>query len=120
MQSLVNLPLLYTMHRTREVIPCAETSNRFRRAEPGPPARPSIPQRLIVVPDPQAQQPNRYRPLPPTPKSSGSSNSSERSNNGTPPSSGPQPPQRGSHHMFKPMDLDKLAAQLNELSVDHP
>lgn len=30
-------------------------------AEPGPPARPSIPQRLIVVPDPQAQQPNRYR-----------------------------------------------------------
>ncbi|KAG6453710.1 serine/threonine-protein kinase mig-15 isoform X4 [Manduca sexta] len=91
--------------------------------EPGPPARPSIPQRLIVVPDPQAQQPNRYRPLPPTPKSSGSSNSSG-SNNGTPPASGPQPPQRGSHHMFKPMfpprrpeDLDKLAAQLNELGV---
>ncbi|XP_028160286.1 serine/threonine-protein kinase mig-15 isoform X7 [Ostrinia furnacalis] len=91
--------------------------------EPGPPARPSIPQRLIVVPDPQTQQPNRYRPLPPTPKSSGSSNSSG-SNNGTPPASGPQPPQRGSHHMFKPMlpprrpeDLDKLAAQLNELGV---
>ncbi|XP_047029311.1 serine/threonine-protein kinase mig-15 isoform X9 [Helicoverpa zea] len=91
--------------------------------EPGPPARPTIPQRLIVVPDPQAQQPNRYRPLPPTPKSSGSSNSSG-SNNGTPPASGPQPPQRGSHHMFKPMlpprrpeDLDKLAAQLNELGV---
>ncbi|XP_075985387.1 serine/threonine-protein kinase msn isoform X5 [Anticarsia gemmatalis] len=91
--------------------------------EPGPPARPSIPQRLIVVPDPQAQQPNRYRPLPPTPKSSGSSNSSG-SNNGTPPASGPQPPQRGSHHIFKPMvpprrpeDLDKLAAQLNELGV---
>ncbi|XP_039745291.1 serine/threonine-protein kinase mig-15 isoform X4 [Pararge aegeria] len=86
--------------------------------EPGPPARPSIPQRLIVVPDPQAQQPNRYRPLPPTPKSSGSSNSSG-SNNGT-----PQPPQRGSHHIFKPMlpprrpeDLDKLAAQLNEFAV---
>ncbi|CAH0405942.1 unnamed protein product [Chilo suppressalis] len=91
--------------------------------EPGPPARPSIPQRLIVVPDPQTQQPNRYRPLPPTPKSSGSSNSSG-SNNGTPPASGPQPPQRGSHHLFKPMlpprrpeDLDKLAAQLNELGV---
>ncbi|XP_026324271.1 serine/threonine-protein kinase mig-15 isoform X7 [Hyposmocoma kahamanoa] len=91
--------------------------------EPGPPARPSIPQRLIVVPDPQAQPPNRYRPLPPTPKSSGSSNSSG-SNNGTPPASGPQPPQRGSHHIFKPMlpprrpeDLDKLAAQLNELGV---
>ncbi|XP_053602080.1 serine/threonine-protein kinase mig-15 isoform X8 [Plodia interpunctella] len=90
--------------------------------EPGPPARPSIPQRLIVVPDPQVQQPNRYRPLPPTPKSSGSSNSSG-SNNGTPPASGPQPPQRGSH-MFKPMlpprrpeDLDKLAAQLNELGA---
>lgn len=91
--------------------------------EPGPPARPSIPQRLIVVPDPQAQQPNRYRPLPPTPKSSGSSNSSG-SNNGTPPASGPQPPQRNSHHMFKPMlpprkpeDLDKLVTQLNELGV---
>ncbi|CAH0747410.1 unnamed protein product [Diatraea saccharalis] len=84
--------------------------------EPGPPARPSIPQRLIVVPDPQTQQPNRYRPLPPTPKSSGSSNSSG-SNNGTPPACGPQPPQRGSHHLFKPMDLDKLAAQLNELGV---
>ncbi|KAJ0181169.1 hypothetical protein K1T71_003254 [Dendrolimus kikuchii] len=91
--------------------------------EPGPPARPSIPQRLIVVPDPQAQQHNKYRPLPPTPKSSGSSNSSG-SNNGTPPASGPQPPQRGSHHIFKPMlpprrpeDLDKLAAQLNELGV---
>ncbi|GBP56337.1 hypothetical protein EVAR_43276_1 [Eumeta japonica] len=83
--------------------------------EPGPPARPSIPQRLIVVPDPQAQH-NRYRPLPPTPKSSGSSNSSG-SNNGTPPASGPAPPQRNSHHMFKPMDLDKLAAQLNELGV---
>lgn len=91
--------------------------------EPGPPARPSIPQRLIVVPDPQAQQPNRYRPLPPTPKSSGSSNSSG-SAAGTPPAAGPQPPQRGSHHVFKPMlpprrpeDLDKLAAQLNELGV---
>ncbi|XP_072936056.1 serine/threonine-protein kinase mig-15 isoform X7 [Epargyreus clarus] len=90
--------------------------------EPGPPARP-IPQRLIVVPDPQVQQPNRYRPLPPTPKSSGSSNSSG-SNNGTPPAGGPQPPQRSSQHNFKPMipprrpeDLDKLAAQLNELGV---
>ncbi|XP_041974691.1 serine/threonine-protein kinase mig-15 isoform X2 [Aricia agestis] len=90
--------------------------------EPGPPARPSIPQRLIVVPDPQTQQPNRYRPLPPTPKSSGSSNSSG-SNNGTPPAQ-PPPPQRASHQMFKPMlpprrpeDLDRLAAQLNELGV---
>ncbi|XP_004928507.1 serine/threonine-protein kinase mig-15 isoform X8 [Bombyx mori] len=106
--------------------PPKRNSNREEREEipePGPPARPSIPQRLIVVPDPQVQQPNRYRPLPPTPNSSGSSNSSG-SNNGTPPASGPQPPQRGSHHIFKPMpparrpeDLDKLAAQLNELGV---
>ncbi|XP_059049522.1 serine/threonine-protein kinase mig-15 isoform X2 [Achroia grisella] len=94
----------------------SKREDREEIPEPGPPARPSIPQRLIVVPDPQMQQPNRYRPLPPTPKSSGSSNSSG-SNNGTPPASGPQPPQRGSHHMFKPMDLDKLAAQLNELGV---
>ncbi|XP_038209487.1 serine/threonine-protein kinase mig-15 isoform X6 [Zerene cesonia] len=89
--------------------------------EPGPPARPSIPQRLIVVPDPQAQQPNRYRPLPPTPKSSGSSNSSG-SNNGTPPASGPLPPQRSNKFIpmvppRRPEDLDKLAAQLNELGV---
>ncbi|CAH0747409.1 unnamed protein product [Diatraea saccharalis] len=69
------------------------------------------------------QQIQEGRPLPPTPKSSGSSNSSG-SNNGTPPACGPQPPQRGSHHLFKPMlpprrpeDLDKLAAQLNELGV---
>ncbi|XP_046976131.1 serine/threonine-protein kinase mig-15 isoform X3 [Vanessa cardui] len=101
----------------------SKREDREEIPEPGPPARPSIPQRLIVVPDPQAQQPNRYRPLPPTPKSSGSSNSSG-SNNGTPPAGGPQPPQRGSHHIFKPMlpprrpeDLDKLAAQLNELGV---
>ncbi|XP_073943822.1 serine/threonine-protein kinase msn isoform X2 [Choristoneura fumiferana] len=96
--------------------------------EPGPPARPTIPQRLIVVPDPQAQQPNRYnRALPPLPKKTPSpsgSSSSSGSNNGTPPAGGPQPPQRGSHNMFKPMlpprkpeDLDKLAAQLNELGV---
>lgn len=32
--------------------------------EPGPPARPQLPQRLIVVPDP----PHANRPLPPTPK----------------------------------------------------
>lgn len=28
-------------------------------SEPGPPSRPAVPQRLIVVPDPP--QPNRYR-----------------------------------------------------------
>ncbi|XP_077289776.1 serine/threonine-protein kinase msn isoform X1 [Arctopsyche grandis] len=106
---------------------------KYERDEiPGPPARPAVPQRLIVVPDPP--QPNRYRPLPPTPKSSGSSNSSgngpsSNGGGGSPLSSNgsnipPPQPQRNSQHIFKPMlparrpeDLDMLAAQLNELGV---
>ncbi|XP_062128495.1 traf2 and NCK-interacting protein kinase isoform X9 [Drosophila sulfurigaster albostrigata] len=38
--------------------------SRQQIEEPGPPARPQLPQRLIVVPDP----PHANRPLPPTPK----------------------------------------------------
>lgn len=78
--------------------------------EPGPPARPALPQRLIVVPDPLPPS----RPLPPPPR--------EQAKPSTPPShsqSGPsvsQPQQRNSH-VFKPMDLDMLAAELNELGV---
>ncbi|XP_058985670.1 serine/threonine-protein kinase mig-15 isoform X3 [Musca domestica] len=56
--------------------------------EPGPPSRPALPQRLIVVPDP----PHANRPLPPTPKSSESSSAAQT----------PQQQQRNSQNNFKP------------------
>ncbi|XP_032683783.1 serine/threonine-protein kinase mig-15 isoform X7 [Odontomachus brunneus] len=77
--------------------------------EPGPPARPAIPHRLIVVPDPQPPS----RPLPPTPRDDPRQPhkvSTPPSNHQTPAGggggsggSGGQPaPQRNSH-VFKPM-----------------
>ncbi|XP_012540731.1 serine/threonine-protein kinase mig-15 isoform X9 [Monomorium pharaonis] len=73
--------------------------------EPGPPARPAIPHRLIVVPDPQPPS----RPLPPTPRddlrqphkvSTPPSNHQTAAGGG---SSGQSAPQRNS--VFKPMAL---------------
>ncbi|XP_055686079.1 serine/threonine-protein kinase mig-15 isoform X15 [Lutzomyia longipalpis] len=79
--------------------------------EPGPPSRPALPQRLIVSDGSQ----HANRPLPPTPRSSGSSQAQQQT---------PQQAQRNSQNMFKPMlpprrpeDLDMIAAQLNELGV---
>ncbi|KAL5282324.1 msn family protein [Megaselia abdita] len=70
--------------------------------EPGPPSRPALPQRLIVVPDPPQ---HANRPLPPTPKCSQAPHQ-------------PTPQQqRNSQSMFKPIDLDMLAAQLNDLGI---
>ncbi|XP_076686370.1 serine/threonine-protein kinase msn isoform X12 [Andrena cerasifolii] len=106
-------------------------SSRSQRdiPEPGPPARPAIPHRLIVVPDPQPPS----RPLPPTPR-----DDPRQSHKVSTPPSNHQPPIAGSgsgnsggqaasqrnSHVFKPMlpprrpeDLDMLAAQLNELGV---
>jgi TRAF2 and NCK interacting kinase len=60
--------------------------------EPGPPSRPALPHRVIVVHDP----PHANRPLPPPPKSSSSSQPQQQ----TPPQ---QPSQRNSQNMFKPM-----------------
>ncbi len=51
--------------------------------EPGPPSRPALPHRLIVVPDPPQ---HANRPLPPTPKSAAA----------------PQQPPRNSQNAFKP------------------
>ncbi|XP_053689773.1 serine/threonine-protein kinase mig-15 isoform X3 [Sabethes cyaneus] len=68
--------------------------------EPGPPSRPALPQRLIVVPDPPANA-NANRPLPPTPRSSSGSSSQPQQ-----PSSQqqtPQQPPRNSQNIFKPM-----------------
>ncbi|XP_011050584.1 PREDICTED: serine/threonine-protein kinase mig-15 isoform X10 [Acromyrmex echinatior] len=94
--------------------------------EPGPPARPAIPHRLIVVPDPQPPS----RPLPPTPRDDPRQPhkvSTPPSNHQTPVgggggSGGQSAPQRNS--VFKPMlppkkpeDMEILAAQLIELGV---
>ncbi|XP_072765584.1 serine/threonine-protein kinase mig-15 isoform X10 [Anoplolepis gracilipes] len=85
--------------------------NRSQREvpEPGPPARPAIPHRLIVVPDPQPPS----RPLPPTPRddprqphkvSTPPSNHQTPVGGGGSGGSGGQPaPQRNS--VFKPMAL---------------
>ncbi|XP_029158579.1 serine/threonine-protein kinase mig-15 isoform X10 [Nylanderia fulva] len=95
--------------------------------EPGPPARPAIPHRLIVVPDPQPPS----RPLPPTPRddprqphkvSTPPSNHQTPAGGGSGGSGGQPAPQRNS--VFKPMlppkkpeDMEILAAQLIELGV---
>ncbi|XP_017876622.1 serine/threonine-protein kinase mig-15 isoform X13 [Ceratina calcarata] len=97
--------------------------------EPGPPARPAIPHRLIVVPDPQPPS----RPLPPTPRddprqphkvSTPPSNHQPLVGGGGSGGSGGQAASQRNSHVFKPMlpprkpeDLDMLAAQLNELGV---
>ncbi|XP_072393671.1 serine/threonine-protein kinase mig-15 isoform X8 [Diabrotica undecimpunctata] len=87
-----------------------KNKDREEIPEPGPPARPPIPQRMIVVPDPAPPR----RPLPPPPD-----------NNFGAPKSQNQQQQRNSQHQFKPMqgparkpeELDALAAHLNELGV---
>lgn len=58
--------------------------------EPGPPSRPALPQRLIVIPDPPQ---HANRPLPPTPKCSSQA----------PPQQIIQQQQRNSQNMFKPI-----------------
>ncbi|XP_022227311.2 mitogen-activated protein kinase kinase kinase kinase 4 isoform X3 [Drosophila obscura] len=65
--------------------------SRQQIEEPGPPARPQIPQRLIVVPDP----PHANRPLPPTPKCGGGGGDQ-------PAGQTPQQQQRNSQNNFKP------------------
>lgn len=70
--------------------------------EPGPPARPQLPQRLIVTPDPPQ---HANRPLPPTPRSSGSPAAAAVSVAVAPPQQpAPQQPSRNSqNNMFKPV-----------------
>lgn len=97
---------------TQDVSPQAPVAkekpgNRSQREvpEPGPPARPAIPHRLIVVPDPQPPS----RPLPPTPRDDPRQPhkvSTPPSNHQTPVgggggSGGQSAPQRNS--VFKPM-----------------
>ncbi|XP_077274859.1 serine/threonine-protein kinase msn isoform X12 [Temnothorax americanus] len=97
---------------TQDVLPQAPAAkekpgSRSQREvpEPGPPARPAIPHRLIVVPDPQPPS----RPLPPTPRDDPRQPhkvSTPPSNHQTPAgggSGGQSAPQRNS--VFKPMAL---------------
>ncbi|XP_011876119.1 PREDICTED: serine/threonine-protein kinase mig-15 isoform X8 [Vollenhovia emeryi] len=98
---------------TQDVLPQAPAAKekpggRSQREvpEPGPPARPAIPHRLIVVPDPQPPS----RPLPPTPRDDPRQPhkvSTPPSNHQTPAggggSGGQSAPQRNS--VFKPMAL---------------
>ncbi|XP_026667681.1 serine/threonine-protein kinase mig-15 isoform X8 [Ceratina calcarata] len=76
--------------------------------EPGPPARPAIPHRLIVVPDPQPPS----RPLPPTPRddprqphkvSTPPSNHQPLVGGGGSGGSGGQAASQRNSHVFKPM-----------------
>ncbi|XP_065207863.1 misshapen-like kinase 1 isoform X6 [Planococcus citri] len=71
--------------------------------EPGPPARPPINQRLIVVPDPHPPS----RPLPPTPQQMHQQPMAQRNSHMYKPSESPR----------RPEDLDVLAAQLTDLGV---
>ncbi|XP_061936411.1 serine/threonine-protein kinase mig-15 isoform X19 [Apis cerana] len=85
-------------------------SSRAQRdiPEPGPPARPAIPHRLIVVPDPQPPS----RPLPPTPRddprqphkvSTPPSNHQPLIGGGGSGGSGGQSASQRNSHVFKPM-----------------
>ncbi|XP_062541536.1 serine/threonine-protein kinase mig-15 isoform X7 [Armigeres subalbatus] len=113
-------------NRNQKPQPRDERSKQQSVEEPGPPSRPALPQRLIVVPDPPPNA-NANRPLPPTPRSGSGSSQSQSQQSQQPPLSQqqtPQQPPRNSQNIFKPMlpprrpeDLDMLAAQLNELGV---
>ncbi|XP_055631941.1 serine/threonine-protein kinase mig-15 isoform X8 [Toxorhynchites rutilus septentrionalis] len=91
-------------NRNQKPQPRDERSKPQPIEEPGPPSRPALPQRLIVVPDPPANA-NANRPLPPTPRSGSGSSSQPQQ----PPSSQqqtPQQPPRNSQNIFKPMTND--------------
>lgn len=81
-----------------------ERSKQQSVEEPGPPSRPVLPQRLIVVPDPPANA-NANRPLPPTPRSGSGSSSQQQAQQQQPSSQQqtPQQPPRNSQNIFKPM-----------------
>ncbi|XP_073971521.1 serine/threonine-protein kinase msn isoform X16 [Rhodnius prolixus] len=115
-----------TQNETKEIKHGKEKSEREEIPEPGPPSRPNLPQRLIVVPDPHP--PSRPLPLPPReerqkPSSQQSQPSQPQPQQSQQQQSQQQNQQRNSH-VFKPMlpsrrpeDLDMLAAQLTELGV---
>ncbi|KAL1132387.1 hypothetical protein AAG570_010342 [Ranatra chinensis] len=104
-----------TQNESKESKHGKEKNEREEIPEPGPPSRPAIPQRLIEPHPPS-------RPLPLPPRDDRQQKGSSQSQQGQPQQQQqqqqqqPQQQQRNSH-VFKPMDLDMLAAQLNELGV---
>uniref|UniRef100_A0A069DY22 non-specific serine/threonine protein kinase n=1 Tax=Panstrongylus megistus TaxID=65343 RepID=A0A069DY22_9HEMI len=113
-----------TQTETKEIKVGKEKSDREEIPEPGPPSRPNLPQRLIVVPDPHPPS----RPLPLPPREERQKPSSQQSQQPQQPQPQQQPSQQQNQqrnsHVFKPMlpsrrpeDLDMLAAQLTELGV---
>lgn len=92
-------------NRNQKPQPRDERSKQQSVEEPGPPSRPALPQRLIVVPDPPPNA-NANRPLPPTPRSGSGSSQSQSQQSQQPPLSQqqtPQQPPRNSQNIFKPM-----------------
>lgn len=79
--------MLYWPFLSRSV----KNKDREEIPEPGPPARPPIPQRIIVVPDPAPPR----RPLPPPPDNNFAASRSQQVQQ--------QQQQRNSQHQFKPM-----------------
>uniref|UniRef100_A0A182V8I6 non-specific serine/threonine protein kinase n=1 Tax=Anopheles merus TaxID=30066 RepID=A0A182V8I6_ANOME len=86
-------------NRNQKPQPRDERSKPQPVEEPGPPSRPQLPQRLIVVPDPPANS-NANRPLPPTPRSGSGSSSQPQQ----PSSQTPQQPARNQQNFFKPVE----------------
>ncbi|CAH0558014.1 unnamed protein product [Brassicogethes aeneus] len=95
-----------TLSQAVEPPPRGGKKDKEEIPEPGPPARPSIPPRTIVVPEPAA--PPR-RPLPPPPDNNFAASRSQQQQQ--------QQRHSQSQNMFKPMELDALAAHLNELGI---
>ncbi|XP_035906087.1 serine/threonine-protein kinase mig-15 isoform X15 [Anopheles stephensi] len=83
--------------------------------EPGPPSRPQLPQRLIVVPDPPANS-NANRPLPPTPRSGSGSSSQPQQ----PSSQTPQQPARNQQNFFKPVLPPRRPEQSQQAQPEAP
>ncbi|KAK9504515.1 hypothetical protein O3M35_010832 [Rhynocoris fuscipes] len=113
-----------TQNETKETKGGKEKMDREEIPEPGPPSRPAIPQRLIVVPDPHP--PSRPLPLPPREDRQQKPQQAQQAQQQQPQQSQQQSQQnqQRNSHVFKPMlpsrrpeDLDMLAAQLTELGV---
>uniref|UniRef100_A0AAG5DHD8 non-specific serine/threonine protein kinase n=1 Tax=Anopheles atroparvus TaxID=41427 RepID=A0AAG5DHD8_ANOAO len=102
-------------NRNQKPQPRDERSKPPQVEEPGPPSRPQLPQRLIVVPDPPANS-NANRPLPPTPRSSSGSSSQPQQ----PSSQTPQQPARNQQNFFKPVLPPRRPEQTQQAQPEAP
>ncbi|XP_061499586.1 mitogen-activated protein kinase kinase kinase kinase 4 isoform X32 [Anopheles gambiae] len=102
-------------NRNQKPQPRDERSKPQPVEEPGPPSRPQLPQRLIVVPDPPANS-NANRPLPPTPRSGSGSSSQPQQ----PSSQTPQQPARNQQNFFKPVLPPRRPEQSQQAQPEAP